>query len=93
MFIPFPAGGATGIIGRTTAQKLSAALGQQVRWTTSLALAAPSAPMALSRLAKEELPAYEADDGPLSTSDIKALGKAAGAVLSKGKVLKKQSLF
>jgi tripartite-type tricarboxylate transporter receptor subunit TctC len=30
MVIPFPAGGATDIIGRTIAQKLSAALGQQV---------------------------------------------------------------
>jgi hypothetical protein len=49
--------------------------------------------MALSRLAKEELPAYEADDGPLSPRDIKALGKAAAAALPKGKVVKKQSLF
>ena len=30
MVIPFPAGGATDIIGRVVAQKLSAALGQQV---------------------------------------------------------------
>jgi hypothetical protein len=49
--------------------------------------------MALSRMAKEELPAYEADDGPLSARDIKALGKIAGATLPKGRVVKKQSLF
>lgn len=49
--------------------------------------------MALSRMAKEELPAYEADDGPLSARDMKALGKMAGAVLPKGRVVKKQSLF
>jgi len=30
MVIPFPAGGATDIIGRTVAQKLGAVLGQQV---------------------------------------------------------------
>lgn len=49
--------------------------------------------MALSRLAKDELPAYEADDGPLSARDIKALSKIAGAALPKGQVVKKQSLF
>jgi hypothetical protein len=49
--------------------------------------------MALSRLAKEELPAYEADDGPLSARDIKALSKIADATLPKGVVVKKQSLF
>lgn len=49
--------------------------------------------MALSRLAKEELPAYEPDDGPLSAQDLRALRKVAGAALPKGKVVKKQSLF
>jgi hypothetical protein len=49
--------------------------------------------MALSRMAKEELPAYEADDGPLSARDVKALGKIAGAALPNGRVVKKQSLF
>ena len=49
--------------------------------------------MALSRLAKDELPAYEADDGPLSAADMKALNKVAGAALPKGRVIKKQSLF
>jgi len=49
--------------------------------------------MALSRLAKEELPAYEADDGPLTAGDVKALGKMVGAALPKGKLVRKQSLF
>ncbi|HQR21211.1 MAG TPA: hypothetical protein PKV98_10105 [Burkholderiaceae bacterium] len=49
--------------------------------------------MALSRMAKEELPAYEADEGPLSARDVKALAKIAGATLPKGRVIKKQSLF
>jgi hypothetical protein len=49
--------------------------------------------MALSRLAKEELPTYEADDGPLATQDLRALRKIASATLPKGKLLKKQALF
>ncbi|MBT2304027.1 hypothetical protein J7E70_26670 [Variovorax paradoxus] len=49
--------------------------------------------MALSRMAKDELPTYQADDGPLSAGDIKALNRIANAALPKGKVVKKQSLF
>ncbi|MFO0205495.1 MAG: hypothetical protein ACK54L_04965 [Betaproteobacteria bacterium] len=49
--------------------------------------------MALSRLAKEELPAYEADDGPLTARDAKALRKIAGAALPTGRVTKKQTLL
>lgn len=49
--------------------------------------------MALSRLAKEELPAYEADDGPLTAHDVKALRKASDAALPKGRVVAKRSLF
>ena len=49
--------------------------------------------MALSRLAKEELPAYEADEGPLSARDLRALRKIADAALPKGRIVKKQSLF
>ena len=49
--------------------------------------------MALARMAKEELPAYEADDGPLSARDVKALTKFALVVLPKGRVVKKQTLF
>jgi hypothetical protein len=49
--------------------------------------------MALSRLAKEELPAYETDEGPLTAQDVKALRKIAAAALPMGRILKKQSLF
>jgi hypothetical protein len=49
--------------------------------------------MALSRMAREELPAYEADDGPLAAQDLRALRKVASAALPQGKLLKKQSLF
>lgn len=49
--------------------------------------------MALSRLAKEELPAYEADDGPLTMQDVKQLRKIADGALPTARVLKKQSLF
>ena len=49
--------------------------------------------MALSRMAKDELPAYEADDGPLSARDIKSLSKIASAALPRAKIVKKQSLF
>jgi hypothetical protein len=49
--------------------------------------------MALSRLAKEELPAYEADEGPLSARDLRSLRKIADAALPKGRIVKKQSLL
>ena len=49
--------------------------------------------MALSRMAQEELPAYEADDGPLSSRDVRTLSKIAGAALPTGQVVRKQSLF
>lgn len=49
--------------------------------------------MALSRLAKEELPAYEADEGPLTNREMSALRKVARAGLPKGKVLRKDTLF
>jgi len=49
--------------------------------------------MALSRLAKDELPAYEADDGPLTARDLKALRGVSDAALAKGRVLMKRSLF
>lgn len=49
--------------------------------------------MALSRLAKDELPAYAPDEGPLSARDVQALRKVASAALPKGRVVRKQSLF
>lgn len=49
--------------------------------------------MALSRLAKEELPAYEADDGPLTARELSAVRKAAKKQLATGKILDKKTLF
>lgn len=49
--------------------------------------------LALSRFAKEVLPAYEADDGPLSAADMAWLKKTAKAQLPKGKLVSKKSLF
>ena len=49
--------------------------------------------MALSKLAEEMLPAYEADDGPLTAGQLASLRKRAKSAMPKGKVLAKQSLF
>ena len=49
--------------------------------------------MALSRLAKDELPAYEADEGPLSARDLRDLRKIADAAMPKGRIVTKLSLF
>ena len=49
--------------------------------------------MALSKLAEEMLPAYEADDGPLTAGELASVRKRAKASMPKGKVLAKQSLF
>lgn len=49
--------------------------------------------MALSRLVKGELPAYEADDGPLSALQLEMVRKIAATVVPKGKIVKKLSLF
>lgn len=49
--------------------------------------------MALSKFAVEVLPAYEPDDGPLTTKQITALRKDAAKHLPKGKVLARQDLF
>ncbi len=49
--------------------------------------------MAIARLAKEMLPRYERDDGPLSTEAIADIRKQAQAKLPKGKVLKRHSLL
>lgn len=49
--------------------------------------------MALSKLAEEVLPAYEADGGPLTASQLVSVQKRANAHLPQGEVLDKQSLF
>ena len=49
--------------------------------------------LAISRFAKEVLPAYEMDDGPLTMGDIARIRKAAQPMLPKGKVLHKRSLL
>jgi hypothetical protein len=49
--------------------------------------------LALSRLARELLPAYEPDEGPLKPADLDRLRKAAKARLPKGKVVGSKSLF
>ena len=49
--------------------------------------------LALSRLAEEMLPAYEADDGPPTAAQLAIVRKQAKAAMPKGKVVAKQSLF
>lgn len=49
--------------------------------------------LAISRFAKEVLPAYEMDDGPLTAADIRHIRKAAQPMLPKGKVLSTRSLL
>ena len=49
--------------------------------------------LALSRFAKEVLPAYEADEGPLTAADRAWVKKTAKAQLPKGKLVRRQSLF
>jgi hypothetical protein len=49
--------------------------------------------MALSKLAEEMLPAYVADDGPLTNAELATVRKRAKPSMPKGKVLAKQSLF
>ena len=49
--------------------------------------------LAISRFAREVLPAYEMDDGPLTKGDIARVRKAAQAMLPKGKALHKRSLL
>jgi hypothetical protein len=49
--------------------------------------------LALSRFAKEVLPSYPADDGPLSAADLARVRNAAQSQLPKGKVLTTRSLL
>ena len=48
---------------------------------------------AISRFAKEVLPAYEMDDGPLTAADISRVRKVAQPLLPKGKVIDTRSLL
>ena len=49
--------------------------------------------LALSKFAADVLPAYEADDGPFTTKQIKMLRAHAEKQLPKGKVLSRKDLF
>ena len=49
--------------------------------------------LAISHFAKEVLPAYEMDDGPLTAKAIAQIRKVAQPMLPKGKVLNKRSLL
>lgn len=49
--------------------------------------------LAISRFAREVLPAYEQDDGALSAADIARVRRAASPLLPKGKVIRKRSLL
>jgi hypothetical protein len=49
--------------------------------------------MALSKFAREVLPAYAPDDGPLTAKQIRALRKDAAPHLPKGKILSREALF
>lgn len=49
--------------------------------------------LAISRFAREVLPAYERDEGPLITTDVARVRKAAKPLLPKGKVIRKRTLL
>ena len=49
--------------------------------------------LALSKLAADTLPGYEADDGPLTAKQIAAVKVDAAKRLPKGKLLSEESLF
>jgi hypothetical protein len=49
--------------------------------------------LAISRFAKDVLPTYEMDEGPLTAADLAHIRKAAKPMLPKGKVIRTQSLL
>jgi hypothetical protein len=49
--------------------------------------------MALSKFAADVLPAFAADDGPLTTKQIKLLRNHAEKQLPKGKIFSRKDLF
>ena len=67
-----------------------------MRFAIVAALAVPETTVihvAVARLAKEVLPAYEADQGPLKPEYFEWLKNAAQSQLSKGKLVSKKSLL
>lgn len=71
-------------VTRETLKALSAAAGASETMVVHLAL---------SRFAEEVLPAYDADDGPLTEADRTWLRKVAKPHRPKGKILSKKSLL
>ena len=49
--------------------------------------------LAISRFAKEVLPGYEMDDGPLTKAEVARVRKAAKPKLPKGAVIRTRSLL
>jgi len=49
--------------------------------------------LAISRFARDVLPAYEPDEGPLSPGYVSWLRREAKREMPKGKLLRKRSLF
>ena len=49
--------------------------------------------MALSKFASDVLPAYEPDDGPLTSEQLSAIRKDAAKHLPKGKAISREDLF
>jgi hypothetical protein len=49
--------------------------------------------LALSRFAEETLPGYDADEGPLTASQLAAIKADAAKHMPKGKLLSAESLF
>ena len=64
------------------------ALSQELHITETMAVH-----MALARFAREVLPAYEADEGPLAAGEVARLKREARAHIPKGKPVRKRSLF
>lgn len=49
--------------------------------------------LALARLAKDTLPAYEPDDGPLTDQQVLAIRAKAEPLLPSGRIISRRSLF
>lgn len=71
-------------VTRETLQALSEQLGVNETMTIHYAL---------SKLARDVLPGYEMDDGPLTPEDRASVSSASEAQMPKGKLRSKKSLF